>query len=361
MITIVVEKTEDSVILHRALKALLKTDLSGVDKILVYHPNKYPIPPILKREVVCVEGLTRSDCVGSFLIFIDPTAVLVDKDWIALLLDGMTEREYTCSSGRDRSTRVPTSYGSAMSVDPLYYLDLTPITNKPSNRSLVSVPTGPVRMISTEWYWKLDGLVSSVPVEFRDHAFGLAAWQNDIRCTVVPNLSVLYDPQIINPHPYVYYSSKFSLMRRLGFCEDFIKSCVSDSPIIQNAYQLSLENIERELLFDFDIERCDEINSKIVTSYKVSFNKFKWNTRPPNLAARFSTFGKAIELTVDRMIHDPQHVIAPESVRKERMDICTACMARSQGMCTVCGCFVAVKIVLATEACALSPPLWPSV
>ena len=118
MITIVIGKTPDSVILNRALKALLKTDLSKVDKILVYQPETYPIPPILKKEVTCIDELKESDSVSDYLVFIDPTSVITDKDWIGYMSDGMIEKEYSCSAGRDRSARVPTTYGSALSTDP---------------------------------------------------------------------------------------------------------------------------------------------------------------------------------------------------------------------------------------------------
>ena len=360
MITIAFPKTEHSRMLQRALKAMMNTDLIGVDEILAYEDEEFPLPSKLSNVVRYISKPFELECTSDYLVIVDPSSVITDKDWISRLSHDLSDKEYRCSAGRVRDIGITTSYGSALSVDPLHYLDLAPILNRPSD-NICSVPTGPAKIINTDWYRYLEAHVFDAEPLFIEHARGLAAWQFGGLCTVVPDLSILYDTHYQNPHPYEYYSSKFSLMRRMGISEAFIKSCVSESPIIQQAYQLSLEPTDPNVLFSLTQGKFERLHSKIIESNKVSFGKFKWNVPAPKMKQRIGTFGKAIEQATQRFLTDPTKVIAASNTRRKRLDICLSCMARKDTVCLECGCFVAGKVSVATEECPLSPPLWPSV
>jgi hypothetical protein len=66
---------------------------------------------------------------------------------------------------------------------------------------------------------------------------------------------------------------------------------------------------------------------------------------------------KAIVGTV-RYAWDGFPVIAPESVRKEREDICRACPWALDSQCTLCTCFIHIKVALASESCPSTPKKW---
>ncbi len=51
-------------------------------------------------------------------------------------------------------------------------------------------------------------------------------------------------------------------------------------------------------------------------------------------------------------------VIAPESVRRERMANCIGCPHNEHGLCLKCGCLIDAKVMLSSEECPDTPPRW---
>lgn len=63
-------------------------------------------------------------------------------------------------------------------------------------------------------------------------------------------------------------------------------------------------------------------------------------------------------LTTIKYAWDGFPVIAPEQVRTEREAICRKCPWSLDSQCTVCTCFIHIKVSLAGETCPDNPPRW---
>lgn len=68
-------------------------------------------------------------------------------------------------------------------------------------------------------------------------------------------------------------------------------------------------------------------------------------------------FAKAVFRTVKYLISG-RPVLAPQDVQNERYAICRACRWHLDGQCTVCTCFVSLKVTLSAESCPDHPPRW---
>ncbi len=51
-------------------------------------------------------------------------------------------------------------------------------------------------------------------------------------------------------------------------------------------------------------------------------------------------------------------VIAPVKIRLAREDKCAACPHRVSEMCSLCNCFIDLKVSLSSEECPDTPPQW---
>jgi len=51
-------------------------------------------------------------------------------------------------------------------------------------------------------------------------------------------------------------------------------------------------------------------------------------------------------------------VRAPDSLYKERLEICRSCDNLIDGMCKLCGCFVEVRAVKKLSYCAMDKSIW---
>ena len=75
---------------------------------------------------------------------------------------------------------------------------------------------------------------------------------------------------------------------------------------------------------------------------------------------RFSTpvtFAKAVFRSLKFLVSG-RPVIAPTDVQDERYAVCRACRWYLDGHCTVCTCFVSMKVALSAESCPENPPRW---
>lgn len=69
------------------------------------------------------------------------------------------------------------------------------------------------------------------------------------------------------------------------------------------------------------------------------------------------TFLKAVFKTLKFLVLG-RPVFAPVDVREDRYEICRACPRYSYGQCTLCTCFVSMKVILSAESCPEKPPRW---
>ena len=69
------------------------------------------------------------------------------------------------------------------------------------------------------------------------------------------------------------------------------------------------------------------------------------------------TFVKAVFRTL-KFLKEGRPVLASTEVQDERYAICRACRWYLDGQCTVCTCFVSMKVVLSAESCPENPPRW---
>jgi hypothetical protein len=76
---------------------------------------------------------------------------------------------------------------------------------------------------------------------------------------------------------------------------------------------------------------------------------FRWSTPV--------TFVKAVFRTV-QFLWQGRPVLAPREVQEDRYSVCRKCPLQLDGQCTVCTCFVSVKVLLSSESCPDSPPRW---
>jgi hypothetical protein len=69
------------------------------------------------------------------------------------------------------------------------------------------------------------------------------------------------------------------------------------------------------------------------------------------------TFVKAVFRTL-KFLKEGRPVFAPAEVQDERYALCRDCRWYLNGQCTVCTCFVSMKVVLSAESCPQKPPRW---
>jgi len=50
-------------------------------------------------------------------------------------------------------------------------------------------------------------------------------------------------------------------------------------------------------------------------------------------------------------IFSPGPLAVPEKVAAQRLEICKVCPYNVGGQCTVCTCFISIKVMLSTETC----------
>ena len=55
----------------------------------------------------------------------------------------------------------------------------------------------------------------------------------------------------------------------------------------------------------------------------------------------------------------PRNVKTPDSAYRARLETCRRCENLRNGMCALCGCFVEMRAVKATNTCPDTPPRWP--
>lgn len=64
---------------------------------------------------------------------------------------------------------------------------------------------------------------------------------------------------------------------------------------------------------------------------------------------------------IGRVIHNlyfGKRVGVSEEVVKQRESICSNCPHNDDSMCSLCSCFIPVKVLLASEQCPDKPPRW---
>ena len=69
------------------------------------------------------------------------------------------------------------------------------------------------------------------------------------------------------------------------------------------------------------------------------------------------TFVKSVYRTLKFLVQG-RPVLAPTEVQQERYEVCRKCPWHFDGQCTVCTCFVSVKVLLSAESCPDHPPRW---
>lgn len=69
------------------------------------------------------------------------------------------------------------------------------------------------------------------------------------------------------------------------------------------------------------------------------------------------TFLKAVFRTA-KYLASGRPILAPVDVQEERYAICRSCRWYLDAQCTVCTCFVSMKVVLSAESCPEKPPRW---
>jgi len=75
---------------------------------------------------------------------------------------------------------------------------------------------------------------------------------------------------------------------------------------------------------------------------------------------RWSSLGNALKSVYRTFRHLLQRrpVFAPQDVQDERYAACRKCPWHLDGQCTVCTCFISMKVVLSAESCPDNPPRW---
>lgn len=74
---------------------------------------------------------------------------------------------------------------------------------------------------------------------------------------------------------------------------------------------------------------------------------------PPTLLEKAGTALKAGA----RLIADGGR-LSTEELRASRLAICAACPNMQGGVCSLCGCFLRVKVTMPLESCPDNPPRW---
>lgn len=69
----------------------------------------------------------------------------------------------------------------------------------------------------------------------------------------------------------------------------------------------------------------------------------------PHLPTAFAALWRAVRRLFSQRSAGPLTV--DESVAAARLQICQACPYNDNGQCTVCTCFISLKVMLSTETC----------